>query len=216
MSKVQKLDLLIGVYFFCIVASELMGAKTFKMTTFSWMNLNASVALLLVPVIFSINDIITEVYGRERIRSLVRAGLLTVFLVFAYAAIATTLPPSNRYAPNEAAYDQIFQGALRISAASLTAFAIAELTDVLIFVKIREKMGKKALWLRNNASNFVAQFLDSTIFIFLAFYAFSKPFGENFTFLFGLIIPYWLLRCAMSVIETPFVYAGVKWLGKGK
>jgi hypothetical protein len=52
MSKHQKLDLLVAVYFFCIVASELMGAKTFPLTHFSWLHLNASVAILLVPVVF--------------------------------------------------------------------------------------------------------------------------------------------------------------------
>lgn len=50
-------------------------------------------------------------------------------------------------------------------------------------------MYKKALWLRNNASNFVAQFVDSTIFIFLAFYSLCQGVGSNVTFLLGLIIP---------------------------
>ncbi|NCN23962.1 MAG: hypothetical protein GW945_00520 [Candidatus Pacebacteria bacterium] len=46
----------------------------------------------------------------------------------------------------------------------------------------------------------------------LAFYVFGTPIGENVTFLFGLILPYWLLKCALSVIETPLVYLGIKWL----
>jgi len=33
-------------------------------------------------------------------------------------------------------------------------------------------------------------------------------------FLAGIIIPYWLLKCFMSAIVTPFVYLGVKWLRK--
>lgn len=215
MSKVQKLDLLVAVYIFCIATSELMGAKTFRLVSFDWLHLNASVALLVVPIIFSINDIVIEVYGRERVRSLIRSGLVVVALCFIFAAIATALPTSTRFAPREAFYDNIFTSTMRIAAASLVAFAIAEVTDVLVFSKIRERLGKKALWLRNNASNFIAQFFDTAIFITLAFYAFNKPFGGNVSFLIGLIIPYWLLKCAMSVIETPFVYAGVKWLKKG-
>lgn len=212
MSKVHKLDLLIAVYIFCIAASELFGAKTFPLFQFSWLNLNASVAVFLIPIVFSINDIVAEVYGRERARSLIRSGLLVVVLILLFATLATALPASTRFAPTEAAYDEIFHSTIRISIASLTAFAVAEVMDVFIFVKIREKLGKKALWFRNNASNFVSQFLDSTIFIFIAFYAVGTSFGDNFSFLLGLIIPYWLLKCALSVIETPFVYAGVKWL----
>jgi uncharacterized PurR-regulated membrane protein YhhQ (DUF165 family) len=46
----------------------------------------------------------------------------------------------------------------------------------------------------------------------LAFYALDKTPADNWTFLISLIIPYWLLKCSMSVIETPFVYLGVRWL----
>lgn len=208
----QKLDLLIAIYMFCIVASELMGTKTFRLFNFSWLHLNASVAILLFPIVFSINDIVTEVYGKERARSFVRSGIVVVALTFVFAAIATVLPPSLRFSGTEAAYDKIFVSSLRISAASLIAFTIAELTDVFIFTKIRQRLGKKALWLRNNASNFAAQFFDTVLFISLAFYSFAQPFGSNVKFLIGLIIPYWLLKCSMSVIETPFVYAGVRWL----
>jgi uncharacterized integral membrane protein (TIGR00697 family) len=86
------------------------------------------------------------------------------------------------------------------------------LLDVMVFSRLREVMHKKALWFRNNVSNIVSQFFDTTLFITLAFYAFDKPFSNNFSFLLGLILPYWLLKCAMSVIETPLVYAGVAWL----
>lgn len=216
MKAVHKLDFLFAIYIFCIVATELMGAKTFPIANFSWLHLNASVAIFLFPIIFSINDIVIEVYGKERARNMMRTGLLVVFLTFVFAALVTALPPSARFAKSEAAYDKVFISSMRISAASLAAFAISQLTDILIFVKIRERLGKKALWFRNNASNFAAQLLDTILFITLAFYSFSKPFGGNVGFLVSLIIPYWLLKCLMSVIETPFVYAGVNWLKKGK
>lgn len=216
MSKFQRIDLLFAVYIFCIVATELMGIKTFPIVNLSWLHLNASVAILLFPVVFSINDIVIEVYGKERARSMLRAGLLVVFLTFVFAAIATSLPPSTRAQASEGAYDKVFHSTLRIAGASLIAFAVAQLMDILVFVKIRERLGKKALWLRNNASNFSAQLLDTVVFISLAFYSFQKPFGDNVSFLISLIVPYWLLKCAMSVIETPFVYAGVKWLKEKK
>lgn len=212
MLKSKKVDLLFGVYIFCIVASEMLGIKTFRLTNFSWLHLNASVAILLLPIVFSINDIIIEVYGKERARSLVRSGLVAVFLTLVFAAIATVLPPSGRFLPTESAYDKVFTSTIRISIASLAAFAIAEVTDILVFVKIRQRLGKKALWLRNNVSNFIAQFLDTTIFMTLAFYGFSHSFASNITFLTSLIIPYWLIKCSMSVLETPLVYLGIRWL----
>ena len=128
----------------------------------------------------------------------------------------TALPPSTRFTGTEPAYDQIFSLSARISAASLTAFIVAEVTDVFVFTKIREKLGKKALWLRTNASNFTAMLLDTTLFITLAFYNFQLGFNDNFGFLVSLILPYWGLKCLASVVETPFAYWGVKWLKSDK
>lgn len=173
---------------------------------------NGSVALLVLPLIFTINDVITEVFGRERARSVIKSSLVVIILLILFSAISVTLPPSKRFLPTEGAYDTIFGLSIRMSAASLTAFILAEFLDVLIFVKIREKLGKSKLWLRNNASNFIAQFIDTAVFMSLAFYALDKPFADNFNFLISLILPYWFLKCTMSVIETPFVYLGVSWL----
>ena len=77
---------------------------------------------------------------------------------------------------------------------------------------MKEKFGKSKLWLRNNISNFISQLVDTVVFMTLAFYALDKGFDNNVIFLTSLIIPYWLLKCTMSVVETPFVYLGVKWL----
>jgi queuosine precursor transporter len=214
MRIIYKFDLLVSLYIFCIAVSELMGSKTFPLFTLGTFTLNASVAIFVIPLLFSINDVITEVYGKERARSVIRSGLMVVALILFFSLLVTYLPPSARFAESEAAYDAIFGKSARIAFASLIAFALAEFTDVYIFSKIRERLGSKALWLRNNASNFVAQLLDTIVFMFLAFYAFDKGLTDNVSFLVSLIIPYWLLKCSLSIIETPLVYLGVKWLRK--
>jgi uncharacterized integral membrane protein (TIGR00697 family) len=210
--RIEKLDLLISFYIFCICASELMGGKTFALMTIGSYHLNASVAILLLPFVFTINDIIVEVYGPERARSIVRSGLLVVASILLFSLIATVLPPSTRFLATEKAYDTIFGTSARIALASLLAFTTAEFTDVLIFTKLRKVLGKKSLWIRNNVSNIVSQFLDTTIFMVFAFYSFNQPISSNVAFLSGIILPYWLLKCVMSVVETPFVYLGVAWL----
>lgn len=210
--KIHKFDLLISLYTFCIAVAELMGAKTFPITHIGTFKLNASVGIFVIPVIFTITDIITEVYGKERARSVVRSGFVVIFLIMLFAMLATHLPPSTRFVPSEKAYDDIFGKSVRIAAASLIAFAFSELLDVYLFSKIREKTGSKLLWLRTNVSNFISEFFDTALFITLAFYALNKPFGDNTIFLWSLIFPYWMLKNVMSAIETPFVYLGVRWL----
>lgn len=214
MNNTAKMDFLVAFYIFCIVTSELMGGKTFPLLDTSWMKLNASVAIFVLPIIFTINDVIAEVYGRERTKSLIRSGLLVIVFILVFSLFATHLPASKRFAAMEPAYEQVFGVSTRIAAASLTAFTLAEFLDVAIFMKLRQKLGKRGLWLRNNVSNFISQFFDTTVFMVLAFYNLARPLGDNGSFLLSLIIPYWLLKCFMSVIETPFVYLGVRWLKK--
>ena len=214
MSKINKLDLLIAIYIFCIVASELMGAKTFFLFKVGTLNLNASVAILLTPLIFLINDVITEVYGRARTRSIIKSGLIIIVLLIIFTLFATGITPSARFLASNSAYVEVFHISIRISVASLLAFTLSEFLDVLVFNKIRDRLGRKNLWLRTNASNIISLSVDTIVFFTLAFYSLNLPVGQNITFLLGLIIPYGLLKCSMSILETPFVYLGVKWLKK--
>ncbi len=209
---IKRFDVMIALYVFGVMVAELLGAKTFPLVSLGHFHINSSVAIFVMPLLFTITDVIVEVYGKKRARSVVFSGLTMVVLLILFSMLAVNLPPSARFAPNESAYDTIFGASIRIALASLAAFACSELLDVLVFSKLREKLGKKALWFRNNVSNFVSQFVDSAVFLTLAFYALNRPLGDNVGFLVGLLIPYWLVRCLLSVFETPLVYLGVWWL----
>lgn len=216
MFKIQKMDFLITFYITCVILSELMGAKTFPLATIGTFHLNATVSIFVLPLIYSINDIIVEVYGKERAQSLVRSSLLMIFFILLFSLLVTALPSSKRFLETNDAYQTIFSISARFSAASLIAFAVSEFADVFIFAKLRQKMGKSKLWLRTNASNFLSELLDVAVFMILAFYALDQSFVSNMSFIIGIAIPYYLLRCFMSILETPLVYLGVKWLKKEK
>jgi uncharacterized integral membrane protein (TIGR00697 family) len=161
---------------------------------------------------FLINDIVNEVYGPERTRSIIRASLVVILLIFLYSLLVTALPPSSRFISSEKAYDQIFSLSARFSLASLVAFICSDFLDVYIFARMRKSLGKKGLWIRVNVSNFLSQFIDTITFMLLAFWALDQSFASNFTFIASLVIPYWIIKCIISIIETPIVYWGVTWL----
>ncbi|HSW85152.1 MAG TPA: queuosine precursor transporter [Candidatus Saccharimonadales bacterium] len=212
MLNIRKFDLLLALYIFGIMVAELMGAKTFAVATIGNFHLNASVAIFVMPLLFTSIDVIVEVYGKERARSIVRVGLIIVALQILTALLFTHLAASKHYAEDSAAYNTIFGTSVRFGIASIAAFAASEFLDVSVFSRLRLRMHGQRLWLRNNVANFVSQFVDSSVFVILAFYTFSQTFSENFSFLLGIIIPYYLVRCAMSILETPLVYLGVRWL----
>lgn len=205
-ARTRKLDLLLAIYITAVVASELMGAKTFPLWIF-----NASVAIFALPFTFIINDIVTEVEGKARAINFMRSTFFILVLLALFNLLALALPPSTRAAAFEPAYQEIFGKSLRITLASLAAFFLAERLDIAIFSKIRARFKNSGLWLRSNASNIISMFADTTIFMFLAFFD-----GSNTTFVWSLVLPYWGLKCAFSLTQTPLTYWGVRWLRQNK
>lgn len=204
MALEKKLDYLLAIYIAAIVSAELLGSKL--VTIFG---ISTSVGIYALPLTFVINDIVSEAVGKQRARNFVRTGLFVLVLLLVFVFLARALPPAGFYRNNDA-YRLVFGNSLRVIIGSLTAFAVSEFTDVYVFNKIREKWGKRFLWLRTNLSNFIGQFIDTTIFIFVAFYMVSPT--SDFARMWALIIPYWLLKIFFSAVETPFAYLGVRWL----
>lgn len=207
------MDLLVALYMTCLALAEIMSMKTIPLMRIFSYQLNVSVGIFVFPILFAINDVIAEVKGRARAKQLVYSSLIMVALIMLYAIFVTWLPESARFTDGEA-YNLIFARAARISLASLLAFIVSGLLDVAIFHKIKVKTQGRMLWLRSNLSNFISQFLDTFIFTSIAFYSFQEGLSANFSFIMSIVIPYWSLKCLMSVVETPLTYWGVKWLAK--
>lgn len=212
--KLYRFDIIVALYIFGIVAAQLMGAKVVPFGELFGLPLSISVAVFLMPLLFTITDIVVEVHGKVRARSLVWTGLIIVALLSLYTLFVTNLTPAARFFEGNEAYSQVFGTSIRFALASIAAFLAAEVIDVFIYSKIRERMKKKGMWLRNNVSNFVGQFIDSAVFVVIAFYAFDMSPTSNFGFLMGIVLPYWLVRCIVSVAGTPLAYAGVAFLKK--
>lgn len=211
-----KLLMLAGLYVFCILLAEIFGIKTvpvgdsisFGFGPIFIRELKVSVAIFLLPLIFSINDIIIEVWGKKTAKTLYRIGLGAIVGLALFSFFATRLPASQLFSGSEAAYDAVFSMTTRIAIASIIAFGISDLLDILIFACMRAKI--TSLGVRSNVSNILAQFIDTTFFVYLAFYT------GNHAMIWGIILPYWIFKCCMSVIVTPFVYLGVKWAKSAK
>jgi len=116
----------------------------------------------------------------------------------------------------DTAYTVFFSTSMRIALASVLAFYLAQMHDIWAFNFWKKKTGGKFLWLRNNLSTMVSQIVDSTVFMFVAFYnpeTFPAPLVVK------LIIPYYIFKVLFALLDTPFAYLGVWWArrdGSGK
>lgn len=122
--------------------------------------------------------------------------------------------PAHENWTNQEAYETIFKGSLRMTIASLIAFILSQYHDIWAFHFWKEKTKGKFLWLRNNASTVVSQLIDTSIFMYIAFYHLTPKFTSSF--IFSLIIPYWIFKIIFAFLDTPLCYLGVKWLKSNK
>jgi uncharacterized integral membrane protein (TIGR00697 family) len=208
LDKEQKTQILLGLFVGAIVLANLLGTKIADFGFFI-----ASVGLFMYPITFLVTDIVADVYGRRKVTGFIITGFIVNVLILVMVALSIWMPPAGRYASNEA-FLEVFNPSIRIIVASLIAFLVAQVHDIFAFEFWKKKTRGRFLWFRNNASTVVSQFLDTTIFMFIAFYMAAPQYTADF--IFALIIPYWLLKVMVALFDTPFVYLGVRWLGGKK
>lgn len=199
-----KFNLLFAIFVGTLVAVNMLGGKIITFFGFS-----ISVGIFMIPIVFLITDIISESYGRTVSRQMTWTAFVVLMIVFAYTFFFVALPPASRYTTN-AEYTTIFNSSIRMILASLTAFCLAQLNDIWFFGYIKKLTQDKYLWIRTNVSTAVSEFIDTFVFMTIAFYGISPK--HDLWFILQLVIPYYLFKIAFATLNTPLVYAGVRWL----
>lgn len=199
----NKTYFLLGLFVSALVLANLLGSKV---TTI--FGIVTSVGIFAYPITFLITDIVEEVKGKETTKQFIHAGIGALVLSILLVWIGIIMPPASFYAHNDA-YRTVFSNSIRIIIASLIAFIISQYHDIFTFNLLKQKTKGRLLWLRNNLSTAISQFIDTTLFTFIAFYMVTPEF--TIPRIVSMIIPYWLLKVLFSVADTPFVYLGVKW-----
>lgn len=159
---------------------------------------------ILYSGIFLATDILSECYGKKEARQAVLISFLFLIMASVYMQIALIYIP----APEDFAQphlEAIFGLLPRVTLASLLAYGISQSFDIWAFLRIKTATQGRFLWLRNNASTLLSQFLDSLIFCGVAFYG-LYPLGV----VLEILLSTYLIKAIVTVLETPFVYAGRK------
>lgn len=204
----DKTNILLGIFIAALVAANLLGSKITEL-----FGVRTSVGIFAFPITFLITDIVAEVFGKRKAQSFVITGFFALLLTLALTYLSVKLPAHKYFEYNES-YRAIFSNSVRMITASIVAFLLSQFYDVWAFHFWKEKTKNKFLWLRNNASTIVSQFIDTAVFMFIAFYLVTPKY--TVPFIFSLIIPYWTLKIIFALLDTPFVYLGVRFLKKGE
>ena len=203
-----KTNVLLAIFVSALILGNVLGSKV---TTI--FGVVTSVGIFAYPLTFLVTDIVEEVRGKKTTKVFIYCGFVALILSFVLVWIGINMHPASFYSNNEA-YTTVFSNSMRVIIASLVAFIISQTHDIWAFNFWKKKTHGKFLWFRNNLSTIASQFIDTTIFISIAFYHVTPEFTA--ARILQMIIPYWLLKVGFAVIDTPFVYLGVKWLRSDK
>lgn len=207
----QRIYLALAALFITsLVVSNLIFQKFFSWDFFGLYTFEISVGILPYPITFLITDIISEVYGKQKANQVVTGGIFASLfsLMIIYAA---DFVPATAWSPiGDSLFSKVF-GATGIAVfASMMAYLLAQYVDIQLFHFWKKLTDGKHLWLRNNFSTFMSQFVDTFAVLFLLC-SFNKIEWE----LFGtLLLSGFLFKVLIALLDTPFLYIAVYWMRK--
>ena len=183
----------------CYLAANVMAVKV--MDVFGTALFDAGT--IIFPFAYMLGDVLTEIWGFRAARKAIFLAFLCNAILMGATALATLAPSPEYLAGTAEAYNTIFTYMPRIVAASLCAFLVGELTNSWFMVKIRERTGRRLLWVRTIGSSAIGQMLDTSIFCSIAF-AGTLTGRDLLTMIASLYIAKLLIEAAAG---TPLAYA---------
>lgn len=204
MNKSYKYLGSISVFFVSVLL--ISNVASTKIVDFGWFTFDGGT--LLFPLSYIFGDILTEVYGYKSSRKVIWLGFFMALLMSLVFIVVGKLPSAPDW-NNQNAYDLILGLAPRIVIASLIAYACGEFSNSYILAKMKIWTKGKMLWARTIGSTLVGEFIDSILFIIIAFWGILPN-----SLLITLIISNYIFKTSIEILFTPITYKIVNLLKK--
>lgn len=212
----RRLYLILGILFITsLVVSNLIFKKffyyyPFDVSIFGVKLFEISVGILPYPITFLITDLISEIYGKKKANEVVVGGIFASFFAMGIIYIANATPATDWSPVSDELFSTVFGSTAIAVLASMLAYLLAQFVDIQIYHFWKRLTKGKHLWLRNNCSTFLSQFIDTaTVLLLLC------SFGEIDWGLFsGLLLAGFLFKVLIAALDTPFLYLSVYWFRK--
>lgn len=162
--------------------------------------LSTAIGTVMFASTFLATDILSECYTKQDAKTAVRLGLFADVILILGTQIALLYKPSAfDYA--DGAMRTLFALNLRISIASAVMYYVANMADIAIFNRLRQKTGGKKLWLRNNISTILCNCLENFGFIGIAFVGIY-----DFKTILTIAASTSIIEMMVAFLDTPFLY----------
>lgn len=168
--------------------------------------------VILWPIVFVMTDIINEYFGKKGVKLLSYFAVILISYAFIMVYLAMATVPATWWpAVNQAkgidnmelAFEMVFGQGLWIIVASLIAFLISQLIDVIIFQRLKRLTGERAIWLRATGSTLISQLIDSFVVLFIAF---KIGGGWSTEQVLAIGLTNYIYKFSMAIVLTPALY----------
>ena len=194
----------ISVFFVSVLL--ISNVASAKIVDFKWFTFDGGT--LLFPLSYIFGDILTEVYGYKRSRNIIWLGFFSALMMSIIFIVVGKLPSAPGW-NNQSAYDAILGLTPRIVLASLLAYTCGEFSNSYVLAKMKIWTKGKRLWMRTIGSTIVGEFIDSILFVCIAFYGILPN-----SLLITIIISNYVFKTGIEVLFTPVTYKVVGFLKK--
>lgn len=199
---IEKLFKKEGLYVWVSIATILANLTVCKMIDV--FNFTTSLGNVIFASTFLATDIISEKYSAKEARKAVYLSMFAGITFIIITQLTLLFTPSSEDVV-QGAMKTLFAINLRTSVASMGMFFIANMLDIYIYNKLKEKLPKK-LWLRNNVATITCNCIENYFFNTLAFIGiFSLP------VIMSIATTTTIIEIVIAVCDTPFLYLSKYW-----
>lgn len=149
-----------GIFCASIIVSNILATKTLE---FEFIALPCSI--LTFPVLFIVNDILSEIYGYKMTRDVIYLGFIINIIAIALYHIAMAFPSSS---PNAPTFAMLLSTTPRLFIAGLISYMLGNILNSKVLVKLKERYNDQ-LFVRCILSTAIGETVDSIIFISISF-----------------------------------------------
>jgi hypothetical protein len=205
MKQFKYLGLITGLFTATLLISNTLDNKIFTLA-----GLALPAGIVLFPLAYVFGDVLTEVYGYATSRTVIWIGFLALALMVGSFELARILPPAPFWTHQDA-YEVILGRIPRIVAASIVAYFFGEFCNSYVLAKMKVRMRGAAMPVRFVASTVVGQFVDTAVFVLIAFTG-TMPRAALLT----VTLSAWAVKVAWEVIALPLTVPIVKALKRAE
>jgi uncharacterized integral membrane protein (TIGR00697 family) len=199
----RYLDVITAFFVAVLLISNTVSVKLVKLWIFTYDG-----GTILFPLSYIFGDILTEVYGYRRSRKVIWLGFACTLLMANIYILVGRIPAAAGW-PFQQDYQNILGLVPRIVIASLIAYFAGEFSNSFVLAKMKIMTRGKWLWSRTIGSTVVGEFVDTLLFVSIAFLG---AVGYPTKVLAAVLVSNYIFKVGVEVVLTPVTYAIVGFL----